>query len=75
MQVAVDRCCKALGYETSRCRFDFVEDEDIDVASYLDYAAKLQSMGATIDMQKLKDLVKLDFIKDDVADIWMPKPD
>lgn len=50
MQVAVDRCCRALGYETSRCRFDFVEDEDIDVASYLDYAAKLQSIGVTLDI-------------------------
>lgn len=50
MQVAVDRCSRALGYETSRCRFDFVEDEDIDVASYLDYAAKLQSIGVTLDI-------------------------
>lgn len=54
------------------CRFEFVEDEDIDVNEYLDYAAKIQALGGTIDMQKLKDLIKIDILSDDIKDVWKP---
>ena len=48
----------------------FTEDEDINVGEYLDYAAKLQQIGVTLDIQKLKALTKLEFIKDETQDVW-----
>lgn len=54
------------------CKFSFVESDDVDVGEYLDWAMKLQSMGVTLDIQKLKELTKLEFIKDDTKDIWKP---
>lgn len=50
----------------------FTEDEDINVGEYLDYAAKLQQIGVTLDIQKLKALTKLEFIKDETQDVWRP---
>lgn len=41
LNVAVQKCCKSLGHEKTLCKFAFVEDEDINVGEYLDYAAKL----------------------------------
>lgn len=72
MQTAVDKCCRSLGFNDTLCKFSFVEDEDINVGEYLDYAAKLQQIGVTLDIEKLKKLTKLDFIKDDVQDVWKP---
>lgn len=72
MQVAVDKCVRSLGWRESKCRFSFIESEDINVGEYLDFAAKLQSLGVTLDVQKLKELTKLDFIKDDTGDVWKP---
>lgn len=49
MQVAVAACCKSLG-QAPLCKFEFIEDEDIDINEYLEYASKLQALGATIDI-------------------------
>lgn len=72
MNVAVKKCCDSLGFSRALCKFVFTEDEDIDVGEYLDYAAKLQQIGVTLDIQKLKALTKLEFIKDETQDVWRP---
>ena len=50
MNVAVQKCCSSLGFSKTLCRFVFTEDEDINVGEYLDYAAKLQQIGVTLDI-------------------------
>ena len=50
MQTAVDKCCRSLGFNDTLCKFVFTEDEDINVGEYLDYAAKLQQLGVTLDI-------------------------
>ena len=72
MNVAVQKCCRSLGFSKALCKFVFTEDEDINVGEYLDYAAKLQQIGVTLDIQKLKALTKLEFIKDETQDVWRP---
>lgn len=56
------------------CKFEFVEDEDITPAEYIEMANKLHALGAVIDLQELKKLTNLSFIKDDVKDLWSPPP-
>ena len=72
MNVAVQKCCRSLGFSKALCKFVFTEDEDVNVGEYLDYAAKLQQIGVTLDIQKLKALTKLEFIKDETQDVWRP---
>ncbi len=72
MSVAVEKCCQHLGYGKAMCRFEFVEDERINVSEYLSYAKALKDMGVAIDMQKFKELTKLDFIAEDTKDVWTP---
>lgn len=72
MQPVIDACAYSRN-TIAKCRFQFIEDEHVNVNEYLDYASKLQSLGVTIDIQKLKTLTKLDFIKDEQQDIWKPK--
>ena len=50
MNVAVQKCCSSLGFSKVLCKFVFTEDEDINVGEYLDYAAKLQQIGVTLDI-------------------------
>ncbi len=72
LQVAVDRCAESMGYKETLCRFEFVEDDDTTVSEYLEWAERLQRLGVTIDVERLKALTKIDFIKDDVKDLWTP---
>ena len=72
MGAAVEKCARFLGYAETLCRFEFVEDEKIDVAAYLGYAKALKDMGIAVDVQKLKELTKLDIIADDTKDVWTP---
>lgn len=50
LNAVVEKCCKSLGYEKTLCRFAFVEDDDVNVSEYLDYASKLQQIGVTLDI-------------------------
>ena len=70
---AVAKCVrKMFNTDEVKCRFSFVEDEHISIKEYLEYATTLQQLGGTIDLQKLKELTKLDILADDVKDIWKP---
>lgn len=58
------------------CRFTYVEDEDVTPQEYIEMATALKALGATIDVAKLKELTKLDFISigtsKDEAEVWQP---
>lgn len=60
------------------CRFQFTEDEDINVAEYISYAKELKSMGIPIDIDKFKKLTKLEFIatnaptEESSSELWQP---
>lgn len=59
-----------------KCKFTFVEDEDIDVGEYINYAKSLKEMGVPIDMKKFKELTKLQFIAlgdDEQSQVWQPE--
>lgn len=56
-----------------KCRFSFVEDEPTTPSEYIEMAQKLAALGATVDLQELKKLTNLTFIKDDSGDLWTPK--
>ena len=70
---AVTKCVrKMFNTDEVKCRFSFVEDENISIKEYLEYATTLQQLGGTIDLQKLKELTKFDILADDVKDVWKP---
>ena len=70
---AVTKCVrKMFNTDEVKCRFSFVEDEHISIKEYLEYATTLQQLGGTIDLQKLKELIKFDILADDVKDVWKP---
>lgn len=70
---AVTKCVNKMfpGAEV-KCRFSFVENENISIKEYLEYATTLQQLGGTIDLQKLKEITKFDILADDVKDVWKP---
>lgn len=78
-EVAVAKVCRFLGQETL-CRFTYVEDEDVTPQEYIEMAKNLKELGAGIDLAKLKELTKLDFIsigsgdeqQQDEATVWQP---
>ena len=70
---AVAKCVrKMFNTDEVKCRFSFVEEENISIKEYLEYATTLQQLGGTIDLQKLKELTKFDILADDVKDVWKP---
>ena len=70
---AVTKCVrKMFNTDEVKCRFSFVEDENISIKEYLEYATTLQQLGGTIDLQKLKELTKFEILADDVKDVWKP---
>ena len=70
---AVAKCVrKMFNTDEVKCRFSFVEDENISIKEYLEYVTTLQRLGGTIDLQKLKALTKFDILADDVKDVWKP---
>lgn len=77
IQNAITRCavakvCKEMLNEDPFCKFEFIEDDDNTAAQYIDLATKLKDLGAVIDVQELKKLTKLSFIKDEAENVWAP---
>lgn len=71
---AVAKCVKkTFGDQKILCRFQFVEQDNIDPGKYLEMAQMVKNMGLTIDVQKLKELTKLPFISEEEADLWTPE--
>lgn len=71
-EVAVAKVCAFLGQE-QLCRFEYIEEENTSPSEYIKMAAELKSLGCKIDLQKLKELTKLDFISEEEADLWQPE--
>lgn len=71
---AVKKCVEAMfpGKE-QLCRFEFVEQDDITPKEYLEMATSLHSLGVSIDVAELKKATGLQFIRDDVSDVWTPQ--
>ena len=71
---AVAKCVKKLFGEVDvKCRFQFVEQDNIEPSKYLEMAKAAKDMGLKIDIQKLRDLTKLAFISEEEADLWTPE--
>ena len=45
-----------------KVRFTFIEDEEYSANEYIDMASKLNQLGIKVDVKKLKELTKLNFI-------------
>lgn len=73
MTVAVKKCVEFL-FNTNdiKCRFSYIEKEDVDVEKYLNMARMCKDMGISIDIEKLKEVTNLQFINEDIKDIWTP---
>lgn len=70
-ECVVAKCVKQkFGDVECKVRFTFVEDNEYSAFDYIDLAQKLMSNGIKIDLKKLKELTKLDFIQD--VDEWIP---
>ena len=70
---AVAKCVKKMfGDQPILCRFQFVEQDNIEPSKYLEMAKSAKDMGLKIDIQKLKELTKLSFISEEEADLWTP---
>lgn len=77
MQTVVDKCVRRIygaGAE-SKVRFEFVESDEVTPDEYLEMARKVKDLGLAVDVQKLRELTGLQFIKDTEADLWSPKGD
>ena len=59
-EVAVKKVCDYLN-QNQMCRFELIEEEDTTVEQYIEMAGKLKELGVKIDVQKLKQLVKIGF--------------
>ena len=59
--VAIEKICRKLGMRRM-CKFQFTEQDSTTPSEYLDMAVKAKTLGAGIDLAKLKDLTKLSFI-------------
>ena len=71
---AVAKCVKkTFGDQPTLCRFQFVEQDNIEPGKYLEMARAAKDMGLKIDIQKLKELTKLSFISEEEADLWTPE--
>ena len=71
---AVAKCVKkTFGDKPTLCRFQFVEQDNIEPGKYLEMAKAARDMGLKIDIQKLKELTKLSFISEEEADLWTPE--
>lgn len=73
-EVAVAKICRYLG-QKQLCRFTYIEETVTPPEKYIEMAKNLKDLGCNIDIQKLKDIVKLDFISDEDSSIWQPAGD
>ena len=69
----VAKCLKYLGFKEQLCRFDFVEQDNVDPIKYLEMAKQVKDMGIKVDVQKLKEITNLPFISEEEADLWTPE--
>lgn len=53
-----------------KVRFTFIEDQEYSANEYIDMAIKLNQLGMKVDVKKLKELTKLNFIQD--VEEWSP---
>ena len=67
---AVSKCVKKLfGDVDVKCRFQFVEQDNTSPKEYLEMAKQASEIGLQIDVNKLKELTKLQFID---TEAWSP---
>ena len=74
--VAVKKVCDFLG-QKQMCRFKFLEDENTKPEDYIAMAKTLHELGATIDLEKLREMTGLEFISTSAAkteaSVWTPQ--
>jgi hypothetical protein len=73
--VAINKVLKGLGFNKTLCRFQFTEQDDTTPQEYLELAKQAKDLGATIDIQKLKEVTGLQFISmpnQEESEIWSP---
>lgn len=75
--VAVRKVCEEMLGEPRMCRFQFVEQDDTTADEYLELALKAKELGAAIDIGKLKEMTKLQFISlpdnpNGEVEVWSP---
>ena len=72
---AVTKCVrKMFNTDEVKCRFSFVEDDNVLPEKYIELANSLKNMGVTIDIAKLKEMTGLSFIADEQSSVWQPNP-
>lgn len=72
---AVNKCVKKIfGNVEVKCRFTFIEDDNVQPEKYIELANSLKNMGVTIDIAKLKEITGLSFIADEQSSVWQPNP-
>ena len=68
---AVAKCVKKMfNTDDVKCRFSFVEDDNVTPEKYIELATSLKNMGVTIDIAKLKEMTGLSFIADEQSSVW-----
>ena len=74
--VAVKKICDFLG-QKQMCRFKFLEDENTKPEDYIAMAKTLHDLGATIDLDKLREITGIEFISTSAAKeeatVWTPQ--
>lgn len=55
-----------------KCRFSFVQSDDIDQMKYIEMSERLHNIGIPIDVTKLKEITGLQMIADNISDVWTP---
>lgn len=72
LQMVVEKCVKHVfgRGEEVKVRFSFIEADDTKPMEYLELAEKCRKLGLAIDVQKLKDVTGLDFLKDEEGELW-----
>ena len=72
---AVAKCVrKMFNTDEVKCRFSFVEEDNVTPEKYIELATSLKNMGVTIDIAKLKEITGLAFISDEQSSVWQPNP-
>lgn len=74
--VAMPKVIRGLGYNKILCKFKFTEQDDTTPQEYLELALKARDLGASIDIQRLKEVTGLQFISipgNEETEIWSPK--
>lgn len=73
--VALPKVIRGLGFNKVLCKFKFTEQDDTTPKDYLELAKQARDLGATIDLQKLKEVTGLQFISmpnQEESEIWSP---